>query len=329
MNKSNKHLLRANIIALYDIGWTMTKISAHLNISRNTVTLWINKNKNSESLEDKKRSGRKRKTVTKDDIKIIEIVKKTEKETCNNYTIDVIKKELEKINVFICNNTIISRMKEYNFYSAYPFKKPILTEKHKQDRLQWALENYNTDWSKIIFSDESKIIKDSIKKKIWIGPESKKIKRSSKHSIKRNIYACIHISGLVTYCIFTENMNSDKYIEILDSNFIDIYKNNSNLIYQQDNCRVHTSHKLKQYFKNNSVHLLNWPSNSPDLNPIENVWFLLKHKLSGLIITGDNFCDLIEKNLKEIKYEHIYNMIASMQIRVCKVIENNGDSIDY
>ena len=105
-----------------------------------------------------------------------------------------------------------------------------------------------------------------------------------KHEIKRNIYACISIGGLVTYDIFKENMNSDKYIEILEDKFIDIYKNNNNYVYQQDNSPIHKSNKTSEYLKKNNVTLMNWPANSPYLNPIVNLWYLLKYKLYGMLI---------------------------------------------
>ena len=56
-------------------------------------------------------------------------------------------------------------LNEFHYYSAYPTKKPLLTEKQKNIRLQWALENYNTNWFEVIFSDETTIVKDSVKKK--------------------------------------------------------------------------------------------------------------------------------------------------------------------
>jgi len=151
-------------------------------------------------------------------------------------------------------------MKEFNFYSAYPFKKPLLTGKQKLNRLKWAEDNFSRDWTLVIFSDECTIIKNSLKKNLWIGPETTKIRRVVKHEIKRNIYACISIGGLVTYDIFKENMNSDKYIEILEDKFIDIYKNNNNYVYQQDNSPIHKSNKTSEYFKKNNVTLMNWPA---------------------------------------------------------------------
>ena len=75
--------------------------------------------------------------------------------------------------------------------------------------------------------------------------------------------------------------------------------------------------------------LKNCPPNSPDLNSIENLWFLLKYKLLDEHINNDNFDEIIEKKINEIKYEHIFNMISSMKVRICKVIQNNGDYIDY
>lgn len=158
MFKQKTDLLRSKIIALYELGWSNTKIALYLKINIKTVSLWISRYSETGTVCEIKKPGRKRKTTKDQDLEIQKLVK-TKCSVDNNFITDDIKKELQKINIFLCNNTIIKRMKEYDFYSAFPFKKPYLTEKQKEVRLQWALENYNTNWFKINFSDSRSLMK--------------------------------------------------------------------------------------------------------------------------------------------------------------------------
>ena len=113
-------------------------------------------------------------------------------------------------------------------------------------------------------------------------------------------------------------------------NISDLFVNEVNLIYQQDNDPKHTSILIRKYFEDYGIVKLDWPSNSPDLNPIENVWHLLKLKMSKIIYeTKEEFIKCIEESWKEIKVETIDNIIKSMPNRLHKLIENNGDRIDY
>ena len=43
-----------------------------------------------------------------------------------------------------------------------------------------------------------------------------------------------------------------------------------------DNCRVHLSLEALLFYKDNEITCIDWPPYSPDSNPIENVWHLLK-----------------------------------------------------
>jgi transposase len=314
------------IIFLREENYKINEIANKMDINRKTVMKWINNYARNKNIERKKGSGRKKITSSEEDKSIFDTAKKN-----NDLSIVEIKNILEEKDIIISVTTVYRRLINENFSYKFPIKKPFLTDDHKKKRLEWAKENLNRDWSKIIFSDESTLRISGFNKKLWIHENDVVITRIVKYPLKKNIWGCFFQGKIGSIHIFTENMNADKYIQILDDYLVPIIKySNKKFIFQHDNDPKHTANKTKQFLEDSDITVLEWPSCSPDLNPIENVWKILKEKVHKCKSkNSDEFVENIMNEWNNFDTEILKSLINSMPYRIRQVIDNNGDTIPY
>ncbi len=205
--------------------------------------------------------------------------------------------------------------------------KPLLNQRQRQKHLTWAVEKKNwtvAQWSTVLFSDESKFC-------ISFGNQGPRVWRKSgeaqnpcclKSSVKfpqsLMIWAAMSSAGVGPLCFLKSTVNAAIYQEILEHfvlPFADKLYGAADFIFQQDLAPAHTAKGTKS---------------SPDLNPTENLWGIVKRKMRD---TRPNNADELKATVKEtwasIPPQQCHKLITSMPRRIEAVIKAKGAPTKY
>lgn len=226
-------------------------------------------------------------------------------------------------------------------------EKPKLTTERRAARYKFAQEHLHwtiDDWKNVMFSDESVISRiGSYGKKFYrkrpgnMRPESNPTKRTMQAGGgKIMVWGCMTYNGLGDLCWLPQGLDSQLYVEVLQDYVIasQDYRrlDRGKFIFQQDNAKVHTAKIVKGYFLKSKIRIMNWPSNSPDLNPIELVWGYPKRHLDQYDSDPESMKELWERVQdvwNKIPEDFIHHLYESMPTRMSMVCKHQGDHIDY
>ena len=274
-------LLRERAIGMLEAGASTEEVSVQVGLSVQAVRSLRRRFVQTGNTEDLPRSGRPRVTTPAQDCYILN------HHLRNRFITATATASVTPVahNPRIFSQTVRNRLAENNLRARRLYVGTLLTDRHRRDRRQWADRHINwtrQDWRTVLFSDESRFALSNSDGRTRVYRRRGEryadscILQRDRFGGGGSVMAWIGIGyGYRTHLVVIDgNLNTQKYRDhVLAPHVVPLLQNHDvTSVFQQDNARPHIARDNFQFLQNNITFIDDWPSKSPDLNPIEHIW---------------------------------------------------------
>jgi hypothetical protein len=276
--------VRAGVVHLSTEGLSSRQISSRLGISQPSVIRILRKFNETGSTANLRRTGRPRVTTSRCDSVIRRFAVQnpfiSSVEIRNNLPLPQPSRRT------ICRRLQI----KFGLHAYQPARKPRLSKAQIKKRLQFCHQYKNwtvQQWQRVLWSDESTFQQfgqypHHVRRPAAARYNIRYTVPTVKHAPSVMIWGCFAGKGIGSLHLIPPKtyVNADKYLQILQ----DKLQNSMEILdcthFQQDGAPCHTAKKVTAWFLANNIPTIKFPPNSPDLNPIENLWRIMKDKVA-------------------------------------------------
>lgn len=310
-------------------------IAACLDVCQRTVEHWLTRWREERCLADLPRSGRPRVTNEDEDAAILALA-----ELEHDLQPEEIREELGLADV--SRRTIRRRLNEHGLFSCVPRVEHMYSEPHLQRRLEFC-QKYGVwthdVWQRVIFIDETSFVLHGShhhyiqrrKGEAW-NPE--RMKQAKTHGQRLNAWACFSANGVGHIELFTENLNKERMLQILETHLLasaqEMHLLFNFFFIEQDNDPKHRSKIVQAWLREKKIEQLPLPPYSPDLNPIENVFSIWKHRVYNRHPQDlQQLRTAVQEEWQRLPQRTLQNLVKSMPERCQKIQNNAGHRVGF
>lgn len=247
----------------------------------------------------------------------------------------LIRRLVQKGHPKVAERTIGRTLAAMKIIRFWPTRKPFLSKRHKAVRLAWCLANRKRDWSRVVFSDETRLHFIPHRQRVIARKGGN---RSHIESVRKpkslHIWAGISARGATPVCVLPDKLSIDSFVYqgIVNDYLVPFmsvfYPDGSTL--QQDNAPAHSSFETHVWMVENGIDVMNWPPMSPDLTCIENAWGIVKRKFAPeKRTTLEEWKGRVEKFWDSLPLDLFEALILSQERRIEACIKARGGHTKY
>ena len=220
--------------------------------------------------------------------------------------------------------------------------KPLLNERMVAQRLQFCHEHLHwtpADWNRIMFLDESTFVLLRSTRRMVRRPRKERFNPkycspTVKHSPSVMVWGAFSgVRGRAGIFFLPPNvkMNGERYCQVLNEHLLGFMERHQCTHFLHDGAPCHRSRLVKEFLREKNMRTIPWPGNSPDLNPIENAWNIMKNQLAEF--RPSNKAEMIRRIkqiwVRQMSPEYFRKLAESMPRRLQAVIDNGGWMTKY
>ena len=330
--------VRQAIVKLHKEKHTIREISEKVKRSKSVVDRVVKSYNDTGKIVSAFKTGRPCKTSAREDRIMQRMSLKDRFKSCTE-----IKRIMNSTScVNVSRQTVSRRLQEIGLFNRTSRKKPLVSSKNKKKRLEfanryviWTYEN----WAKVFFSDESKFNlfgndgKNNVKRRIGERLSAKCTKKTVKFgggSVM--VFGMFSSQGTTPLVRLQTRVNTQIYKNIVQDQVVPIIQTLSFdwATIMQDNAPCHEAKVVLSYLSEQDFEIMDWPPQSPDLNPIENLWKTLVVKLMERNPTNtEDLWVKLQEEWSQISIEGCQELIRSCSRRCAAVIESKGSFTKY
>jgi len=326
---------RKDIVRWKKDGLSNKAIARKLKIDVRTVRTWVQRglkrSSKKPSFKNRPGQGPKRKLTSKQER---EVAKKAK---FNQDAPQIARKLSQRIEDGVGTRTIQRTLRKQGLKYLVRQTRELITSQQAKNRLQFAQNRLNYDWEYAVFTDEKTFQVGGSKHKSWQDPDDRPVGKLKRHSAKIHVWGGIGLHFKTQLFFFQENLNAKLYCKILKDRLPPAYAfdlrphDRHKWVLVQDNDPKHKSATGKEVLDELAPDRIpDWPSNSPDFNPIEDVWSTLDSELQlkepksiGALKS------ILRKSWNNLDMSKIRTSIESIPRRLEECIELDGERTSY
>ena len=193
----------------------------------------------------------------------------------------------------------------------------------------------------IVFSDESRFNLgfDDGRVRVWreknqaYNPDN--LSLTTRNAVSVMVWSCIGMYGVGELVIVDVNLDNIQYMDILSEHLFTSVENifgdrNYPFIFQDDNATPHRARAVRNWFFQHGVNNMHWPAQSPDANPIENIWDDIGRRvLKDRPLNRQGLIECIYRAWADVSAQRLLTLYDTLPRRMAAIIRSRGYPTKY
>lgn len=334
-------VMRGRIIGRLERNQNQMDASRELGVPQSVISRIWRRFQRGENVSRRFGGGRPRSTSDQEDRYLRLTARRNRHSTASELSRDLAAATGTSVSRF----TVYRRLAEGHLYARRPARCVPLTPQQRRARLNWSREHHAwtpEQWRHVLFTDESRfsLTSDSRRVFIWREPGTR-FRPANMTAVDQYrgggimVWGGIILGSRTPLHVFPRGtVTGAMYRDDILDQYVRLFRGavGPDFILMDDNARPHRAAIVDEYLEHQDIRRFDWPSRSPDLNPIEHVWDMLGRRVARRQMAPRSIPELREALVQEwqnIPQPLLDNLILSMQSRCGACVAVRGDHTYY